>query len=361
MVIMFLTLLILFFIFSCNIQQPAWNGTIEEVNGISVIYNPKHPIYSNDVLILKEDLDIGDENKGKDYQFGRIRAIITDNKENVYVLDQTESKVKKYDKNGRYILSFGRKGQGPGEFDTPTGLYFIKKRELVVYSFGKLSFFDLNGEFQKSVHALLFTSQIDSQGNIYATQLIPGDKFYEGLKKCNEKAEELSTLAQIEKTPPGPDNKIDAISKTIFYTILHNDYLAWASNHTYDISIVDTAGNITRKIVKDYEAKKYTDQDKKAFLKNNPRVPETRYRFPKYFPPIRFLSSDDEGRIFVMTYETNPEGIRYYDVFDSDGKFMAKIPLKYHPTHWRNGKLYCIAEDSQGFHIVKRYRIRWEI
>ncbi|MBN1272341.1 MAG: hypothetical protein JXB26_08725 [Candidatus Aminicenantes bacterium] len=182
-----------------------------------------------------------------------------------------------------------------------------------------------------------------------------------GLKKYNEKAKELSTLAQIEITPPGPDSKIDAISKIIFYTILNNDYLAWASNSTYDISIVDTSGNITRRIIKDYEPKKYTDRDRQVFLKDHSRLPESRFNFPKYFPPIRFLSSDDEERIFVMNYETNSEGIRYYDVFDSDGKFIAKIPFQYHPIHWRNGKMYCIAENSQGFHIIKRYIARWKI
>ncbi|MBN1272342.1 MAG: hypothetical protein JXB26_08730 [Candidatus Aminicenantes bacterium] len=110
LVIFLLALLILFFHFSCNRQRPLWNGTIEEVNGISVAKNPKQPIYSNDVLILKEDLDIGDENKGKDYQFVRIRDIATDDNENIYVLDQAESLVKKYDKTGRYLLSFGGKG-----------------------------------------------------------------------------------------------------------------------------------------------------------------------------------------------------------------------------------------------------------
>lgn len=102
------TLLTLFFHFYCSRQQSQWNGNIEEVNGVSVVYNPKQPIYRSDVLILEEDLNIGDENKEEDYKFGRIRAITTDDNENIYVLDGIECKVKKYDKNGNYILSFGR-------------------------------------------------------------------------------------------------------------------------------------------------------------------------------------------------------------------------------------------------------------
>jgi len=356
-----LTLLTLFFHFCCSRQQSEWNGNIEEVNGVSVVYNPKQPIYGNEVLILEEDLNIGDKNKGENYQFGRIMDITTDDNENIYVLDIIECKVKKYDKNGNYILSFGGKGDGPGEFDVPTGLHFKKDRELIVSSFDKLSFFDLQGELQRSIKASLFTSQFDSQGNIYAVQRIPGDKFYLELIKYNDKVEELLTIAQIEKEPPGPDKKIDAVAEVIFYTILNNDYIAWASNYKYDISIVDTAGNIIKRIVKDYEPKKYTDQDRQTFLNDNSRVPESRFNFPEYFPPMRFISSDDEGRIYVMTYETNSEGIRCYDVFDSEGKFIAKIPLQYHPVHWRNGKLYCIAEDSEGFHLVKRYNTFWKI
>ena len=45
----------LFTIFtSCGKQKAEWKGTIEEKNGVTVIKNPKEPIYDNVVFNLKE-------------------------------------------------------------------------------------------------------------------------------------------------------------------------------------------------------------------------------------------------------------------------------------------------------------------
>jgi hypothetical protein len=45
---------------SCDRQRTAWNGTIEEVNGVTVVKNPGEPMHSDDVLILEEELVTGE-------------------------------------------------------------------------------------------------------------------------------------------------------------------------------------------------------------------------------------------------------------------------------------------------------------
>jgi len=51
----------------------------------------------------------------------------------------------------------------------------------------------------------------------------------------------------------------------------------------------------------------------------------------------------------------------YYDVFDSEGKYIVRISLKYTPLVWKNKKLYMIEEDEEGFQIVKRYKVTWDL
>ena len=82
--------------------------------------------------------------------------------------------------------------------------------------------------------------------------------------------------------------------------------------------------------------------------------------FPEYYPAFRSLSIDDEGRIFVRTFERDEENSLYYDVFDSEGKYIAKIALKYPPTFWKKNMLYCVQEDEEGLHVVKRYKVTWK-
>ncbi len=75
----------------------------------------------------------------------------------------------------------------------------------------------------------------------------------------------------------------------------------------------------------------------------------------------RFVVSD-EGKIFVMTWERVADGDGfYYDIFDSEGKCIAKIPLKITPQVIKKNKLYTIEEDEEGYQYVKRYKVTWKI
>lgn len=42
------------FIVSCRQQKSTWKGTIEEVNGVTVVKNPKEPIHDEGMLSLNE-------------------------------------------------------------------------------------------------------------------------------------------------------------------------------------------------------------------------------------------------------------------------------------------------------------------
>ena len=40
---------------SCGEQNKGWKGTIEEVDGITVVKNPREPMHGNEVLSIEED------------------------------------------------------------------------------------------------------------------------------------------------------------------------------------------------------------------------------------------------------------------------------------------------------------------
>jgi hypothetical protein len=90
--------------------------------------------------------------------------------------------------------------------------------------------------------------------------------------------------------------------------------------------------------------------------------------FPKYHLAFNNLTTDDEGRLFLGTYEKNEDGEAYfYDIFDAMGRYVAKVPLRIKPmVHrivpllWRKNKLYTIEEDEEGFHMVKKYGAIWK-
>ena len=52
-----------------------------------------------------------------------MMGIEVDSDENMLVLDGGNTRIQKFDKEGNSLQTIGRKGQGPGEFAYPYGIY----------------------------------------------------------------------------------------------------------------------------------------------------------------------------------------------------------------------------------------------
>ena len=52
---------------SCQQQKAKWKGTIKEENGVTIVKNPKKPIYGEDVFSLEEELTIGEVEGREDH------------------------------------------------------------------------------------------------------------------------------------------------------------------------------------------------------------------------------------------------------------------------------------------------------
>ncbi len=105
--------------------------------------------------------------------FWRIDDLCCDDENNLYVADRGWSKIFKFDSNGQFITSFGRKGQGPGEFyGRSLRISFGNDGYIYVFDGGnfRLSAFSKKGEFVKSFSLPQFLydkAQVNSEGDIY--------------------------------------------------------------------------------------------------------------------------------------------------------------------------------------------------
>ena len=63
----------------------------------------------------------------------------------------------------------------------------------------------------------------------------------------------------------------------------------------------------------------------------------------------------------MQRFEHSEKENSVLDVFDSEGKFIVKIPLKIRPYVLKKEKLYTVEEDEEGYLMVKRYKINWRI
>jgi hypothetical protein len=134
-------------------QNPQWKGTIEEEDGVKVIKNPKEPLYGELVFDLEEDLSIGNE-KDDNYLLYKVRDIRVDNQGNIYVVDMGNHRIQIYDKDGNYLQTIGKVGQGPGDFQLPTKVQ-IEETTGIIYvldMFREIDVFDEKREYIKSLH-----------------------------------------------------------------------------------------------------------------------------------------------------------------------------------------------------------------
>jgi hypothetical protein len=83
--------------------------------------------------------------------------------------------------------------------------------------------------------------------------------------------------------------------------------------------------------------------------------------WPDVFPPYGYFIAGDDGRLLVRTFEKGKVKKEFFwDIFDAEGRYIFRFPLKVDLRIWQDGKLYGIEEDEDGFKVMKCFRTRWE-
>ena len=126
-------------------------------------------------------------------------------------------------------------------------------------------------------------------------------------------------------------------------------------------------GDLLQKIRKEYQPVEVSDEviqeKKRQYEEYGMKV-----WFPKFWLPMCDFFLDDEGRIFVMTFERgeNP-GEHIFDIFNSEGVFIGRKAMNiltlgdaYVCAKSRKECLYCFQEKPDGFREFNVYRMKWE-
>jgi hypothetical protein len=371
-IILFLSVFFLFV--SCGQQKSEWKGTTEVVNGITVVKNPKEPIHGEDVFRIEQDLTIGEQKTEEELIFQNIYDFVVDDEENIYISDSKAGHIVVFDKKGNHVKTIGSKGQGPGELLFPSEIHVFPQGMVMVQDIdqGCVHFYSSNGEFlrKQSLHTLpFFDARIDSKGNIIACYVIPGDDYITVLKKLDSDFQSLETYTSLPMVSrlsirPRRWNYFEWRAGNIVWNVTKEDNIIWGDVTKYEIHVCTTEGKLAKKIVKEHESKKIENEERDRLLIEQfgeDFVPSG-VEFPSNYPAYETFSCDDAGRIFVRTWDRTEDGIgNYYDVFDSEGKYIARIPLRIKIHILKNQKLYSIEEDEEGYQVVKRYKVNWNI
>jgi sugar lactone lactonase YvrE len=98
--------------------------TVETINGVRVIHNGKEGEWGKTpkarIELVRTLGDVAAENES--VAFYMPAGIALDGRGDLYILDTGNHRVQKFSSDGRFLASFGRQGQGPGEFAYPDSI-----------------------------------------------------------------------------------------------------------------------------------------------------------------------------------------------------------------------------------------------
>jgi len=332
-------------------------------------------MYGNEIFSIEEDLKIGVVEGDENYMFNIITFLAVDDEENIYVADVGEDHVKVFDVNGEFLRVVGRAGQGPGEFGRIMDVQINAKNELMVIDGGhrKILYFSQDGEFLRSMDLGVIIGRIrgmwstgswrlysDSYGNFYIRAAIFNrPKLHFELFKIDSDMNRLTTIAKTLEWDPLEGLNPDRPGQ-LYCQVMDNGCILYGYPRSYELQIFNPEGKVMKKIIRDYDPVPLTEAEE-AEREESRKTAGKKTKFPPYHPAFSYLAADDEGRIYVRTWERPDSGEGYFfDIFDNEGKYIARIPFNFRPRELKKGKIHSIEEDEEGYRFVKRYKVSWK-
>ena len=132
----FIFITIIAFVFNCGKSDETY--TVEMKDGVRHVHNLAPSWGVEPKVELEFMQQIGDlETEDENYQLFYPWDVTVDEEGNIYVVNNGDHCIKKYSKQGKYISTIGREGQGPGEFQSPQTIDHDSKGNLYVCNGGQ--------------------------------------------------------------------------------------------------------------------------------------------------------------------------------------------------------------------------------
>jgi hypothetical protein len=345
-----------FTFFCCSSQKTGRKGTIEEVDGVTVVKNPAESLYGEIELELEEDLRIGSE-EDENYLFYAVKDVAVDTQENIYVADMNNHRIQKFDQEGKYLQTIGRMGQGPGEFEQPLQLEVDDNKERIYVLDGVLTIEILNTD---GIHLNSFTIPnvidhfiLNNDGSIMAV-----------LIDSSGEITDFFAESPYNAFVDGPLIVYLGYEVRLHLAGIDRETCVYGYSKEYELCILDREGKSLKKIKKNEPIPKFTPEEKskRIFIK---------HPIPKYKPYYFSILVDSAGRISVQR-NYDDYGIPGYgsveklnekvDVFSKDGYFLFSTSLPPNTFVIKDGSLYSyLSDENEWIEYIVRYKIKkWD-
>lgn len=368
---------------ACSSRESRIEKTIED--GVEIVLNRTEPYEVDNEqsgFSLQRLFSIdSEEEKYAELGLGDIASFDIDSEGNIYIVGRRtgENTIFKFDNGGQFLLSFGKKGQGPGEIQSATHIFITHKDEMAVTDSGnnRISFFSGDGTLKE---------EIKTESGLISGCPLPNEKFLLYKNIVDPASEyliqnplvlssaELEPLKELDRQiVPNPmqGERLKGTYHIFSWSVSAQMIFTGFQERGYEIFVYDFDGKMVRKIRKEYAPvpvpKEHRDEFMEAF--SNPIFDDIRNKiyFPASMPPFLAITADEKGWLFVMTYEEGERpGEFIFDLFNPDGVFVGRKSLMiYHDdtgiyTKIRNNRFYSLTEKESGYKELTVFQLTWK-
>ncbi len=316
---------------------------IETIDGIPVrIYGPSFNPLVNPFQVEERQI-IGADQGEETYLLMAARPAALGNDGTLYVIEPRDKKVHIFSRDGAHLGSFGRRGSGPGEFNSLSRmivdgeyLYFMDTMQ------NRITITTSEGSFVSQLQPSttdLFGGSVCLFGESDARKYLSFGIFYERydlrhfrLARWNEQLDFIDAPFQIPVTElPGwmRGTPLVPFTSKVPVSALSTDMpFAWQIGDQCRIDFMDPNTLERWAVIAPHERVPFTapmrERLRETYRDQSDREEVRNMRFPDYFPHFQYLFWDNAGRLWALEYK-DPWSEHEYErcyVFSSDGEWL---------------------------------------
>jgi len=353
-------ILSLLFLFSCSSRDNKNNYPvkIETIDGIKVISNPSFPKYNNITYNIEEELSIGLVEGDSNYTFNYVSAIRVAENGTIFVLDGGDYHIQAYSKNGKYLRTISRKGQGPGEI---LGCRFDLSSDGKIYIMdlqnARITILDTSGVYLSDFNILNLNAHhhflySDQKNYIYfSKEFLQNNKYMMSIHRHapdgseiinygNFMADQIVMFKIDGKTRPIRSST----TPTTVWAISDTGLLYTGFSDDYQITVYNSSGKPFFKFSREYSPLKSTKWRK--------------FSDSEYIPAFsRTWLMDEQGDLWIELFNPENFDVIIYDIFSPDGIYLKQVLLPHRISEFKGGKAYCVVYTEEKIPLVKRFKL----
>lgn len=293
----------------------------------------------------------------------RTAGFALDKQDNIFILDGGNYRVLKFASDGRFISSFGRKGQGPGEFITPHWISINQKNNVYIAQWNKLFVFNNDGKYIKDIslcpnfHQFPFPIYFTTKNQVVTYIRDASDI---ELRKSKNRTEvmrrhfiatyklengECIYLSNIFESP------LRSFESFFSNPVINSDnkiYYATRDQEEYKIFKYSLEGFLLKTLSKDYKPVKFSKEEKENMEKNRKminkklgkmiaKITESKEKKimdlkqvsgSKYYNSINLLLIDSHDYLWVFTNEGRGDSLVSIDLFNPNDQLVKTLFIK---------------------------------